>query len=109
MLCVNICSTALKSLSLAPFIAKGKNCAACIGTRGVLHSFIADLFKNIPGAFSLGLSGRAPMRQQDRCSKLSSMYLCFLKCHLTLAAVEVGGLGFVRPSQADVLSPKSIS
>lgn len=106
VLCVNICCTTLKSLILAPSIAKGKNCGACIGTRGVLHSFIANLFKNISGAFSLGLSGKAPMRQEDRCGKLSYMYLCSLKCHLTLAAVEVGGLGSVRPSQTDVLSPK---
>lgn len=74
----------LKSLTLVPFIAKGKNCAACIGAHALLHSFSAISLETSQGAFSFRLSERDPMRQQDCCGKLPSMRLHSLKCHLPL-------------------------
>lgn len=90
-----------ESLILVHFIGEGKICASCFGACALLHSSIAILFLKISqGAFSLGMSGRAPVRQEDCCGKLPSVCLCSLKCHLSLDSSSCGSwsLGSVRHS-----------
>lgn len=77
VLYLNIFCRTSKSLILVPCIAKGRNCAACIGACVPLHRFIADIFLNVSGGFQ-------PWIDREGSGKLSSVRFHSLKGHLSL-------------------------
>lgn len=57
----------------SPFVVKGQNCHACIGTSALLCSFIANGFKNASGGLRPWFVGEDSSKTEDCCGKLSSL------------------------------------